>query len=190
MTGGHNQLCDRYDGQQPARVVTGHVRNLCDLFEPSDVMISKAVEDQGEDPAGDRHPGHLPSPSFGDAVEVGGVEMITAGPHRRFDRRPADQTGSLFGDPAFDDGRVRLPMTRGQTGPRRELFGSSEPVDVSNLGYEHRPQDLADPGNLTDRLIAGMTGQPPMDVPIEPVYLPVQNCDQAPERSRKASINC
>jgi hypothetical protein len=65
-----------------------------------------------------------------------------------------------------------------QNGDRARI----KPGHVSNFGHEHRPQDLADSGDLADRLIAGMTGQPPMDVPIEPVYLAVQSCDQAAER--------
>ena len=60
-----------------------------------------------------------------------------------FYRGPADQPAALLGDPAPVHGGVGLVVLRRQPRPRRQLGGSIEPVHVTDLGDEHRPQDRA-----------------------------------------------
>lgn len=145
-------------------------------------MVSEPVEDQSKDLAGDSDPGDLSSSSFGDPLEVGRVDVVASGAHRCFDRGPADETGSLFCDPTLDHGGVRLPVPGGEPSPGAELFGTTEPGHISNLGDEHRSQDPTDTGDLLDDLIAGMTGQGLVDVTVEDVDLSVDGGDESSQR--------
>jgi hypothetical protein len=67
-------------------------------------------------------------------------------------------------------------MARGQPGPRGQLPRTSEAGDVADLGDEHRPQ-RANPGDLLDRGVAGISSQPVGDQPGEGVDLEVQHLD-------------
>ena len=68
-------------------------------------------------------------------------------------------------------------MARSQPGPRGQLARAREPGDVADLGDEHRPEQRADPGDLLDRGVAGISSQPVGDQPGEGVDLEVQHLD-------------
>jgi len=98
-------------------------------------------------------PGHDPVP---DLFHRNARRSVLDG----FDRGPADQSGSLLGDPASMHGLVRLRVLRSQAGPRGQLLHTREPVHIADLGHEHRPEDRPDPGNGLHRGVAGIITEP------------------------------
>ena len=155
--------------------------------ECSDVMVAQRVVDEldlgsrgGHDadvaPAAGRHP-------VADATDPG----VAGQDLHRLDRGPTDQSGALFGDPAAVHVGVGLAVLGGQPGPAGQLRGVLEPGDVADLGDEDRTQDRPDPGDLLDRQIAGVAGQPAADDAGEQVDLEVQVLDQPPQRPDPAA---
>ena len=67
-----------------------------------------------------------------------------------------------------------------QPGPAGQLLGPREPVHITDLGDEHRPQDRADPGDGLHRYESGIAGQPAPDLPGERVDLEIQRGDDPP----------
>ena len=94
---------------------------------------------------------------------------------------------SHLGNRAAVHGGVGLAVPRGEPGPRAQVSGRGEAGDVADLGDEHRRPGRADPGNLLDRPIAGVGGQPggdpaggQLDLQIEGVDQPAVGVDPGP----------
>ena len=113
------------------------------------MVITQGVEHQYDQLPGRGHrgdgagiltaPGHDPVPDLFHRSARGSVLD-------GFDRGPADQSGSLLGDPASMHGLVRLIVLGSQAGPRGQLLRPREPVHIADLGHEHRPEDRPTPG--------------------------------------------
>ena len=71
----------------------------------------------------------------------------------------------------------------GAPGPAGQLGGGVESGDVADLGHEYRAEDRPDPGDLLDRHITGVAGQPAPDDAGEQVDLKVQVLDEPAQRT-------
>jgi hypothetical protein len=54
---------------------------------------------------------------------------------------------------------VGLAVSRGEPGPAGQFVGAGEPLDVADLGDEHRAQGRADTGDRLHRDVARILGQ-------------------------------
>src|SRR5438270_156897 len=92
----------RYTNSRPGCVRSGSPR-LPGPGEAADLAVAQAVEDEGEELAGDRHPGDVLAPAPADAGEV--RAQLGPAPHvgHGFDGGPAHQRRSLLGDAAPPD---------------------------------------------------------------------------------------
>jgi hypothetical protein len=74
----------------------------------------------------------------------------------------------------------------GQPGPAGQLRRPVEPIDVADLGDEHRGYGRPDSGDGLDRLVAGVVAQPASSQLDEQLHLEVQCLDQAQRESTRA----
>ena len=93
---------------------------------------------------------------FADGTDVAALRQD----FHRFDRCPPHQTRALFGDPAAVHRGAGFVVRRRQPGPTGQLRRSSEAVHVPDLGDEQRRRHRPDAGDLLDRAVAGVIGQP------------------------------
>jgi hypothetical protein len=77
---------------------------------------------------------------------------------------------------------VGLAQPGGEPGPRTQPPRVGEAVDVTDLGDEHRGQHPADPADLLDRLIPGITLQAHVDAGVGLDDLAVIQLDQISQR--------
>jgi len=98
------------------------------------------------------------------------------------DGRPADQPGTLFGDPTAVHMSVGLVVLRRQTGPAGQLLGAGEPDDVADLGDEHRTQGRPHTGDGEYRPVPGVADQIAPHNAGEHVDLELQRADHPAQR--------
>ena len=140
-------------------------------------MVAQGVEDEFELPAGGRDHPDVAAPTVPDPVPDPAHHAGLGQDLHGLDRGPADQPGTLLGDPPAVHVLVGLVVLGRQPGPAGQLLGPREPVHVTDLGHEHRPQDRADTGDGLHRDEPGIAGQPGPDLPGERVDLEIQGGD-------------
>jgi len=104
----------------------------------------------------------------------------------RFDRRPPHQTRALLGDVPAVNGGVGLVISRSQPCPTRQLGRAVETMYITDLGDEHRRQHGPDAGDLLDRGVAGVMGQPTLRQTGEHINFGVERFDEPAQPSPRA----
>src|SRR4029453_937831 len=104
---------------------------------------AKAVEDQGQQPAGGRDAADAGAAPAGDAVEVDGLLAGCGEPLGGLGGSPADPPGAPFGDGAAAHGGVGLTVTRREPGPGAQLRAPAKrctfPISATNTAASTGP---------------------------------------------------
>ena len=93
-------------------------------------------------------------------------------------QRPAQRPRALLGDPAAVHRGVGFVVGGRESGPTRQLGGTSEAAHVADLGDEHRRQHRPDAGCLLECLIAAMVAEPFGDQPGEPRFVAIEDVNE------------
>src|SRR4029453_6447694 len=97
--------------------------DVADARGAADLSVAQAVVDEGEKFASDRDPCDVHPAPFADASIVALEFRAAAHVRDRFDRSPAHQRRSCFGDPPAAHLGIRFSMSRREPSPRTKTFG-------------------------------------------------------------------
>src|SRR5829696_3672757 len=150
--------------------------------EATDFAVAQPVVDEREEMARRRDTADVATPAGADTRLHRGDLRVAHRAGDGFHGGPAQQAGSLLGDVAALDVGVGLAVARGEPGPRAQMAGAVEPMDVSDLGNEHGAEHGADAAQRLDRVVAGVAAQAAVGPGVAVADLTVIQVDQFAQR--------